>query len=393
MHIGVDATCWQNRRGYGRHARALLRALVRTDAANQYTFCLDSTEQTESLPPEADIKWVRTSIPTAQAASYDGHRAARDLWRMSRALATREFDLLLFPTIYSYVPVWSRAKKIVMIHDIIAETFPQWTQPSRIGQLFWNIKTAAGRMQADAIVTVSEYSRRGIVEKFHLPPTRVAVVGEAADPVFRVLDHPSLTPRLRALGLENGRLIAYVGGFAPHKNLAALLDAFATIASRAEMRDIKLVLVGEYRHEIFYGESDALAARTQKWGLQERVIFTGYLPDEELVALLNRATVFVLPSRMEGFGLPAVEAAACGCPVIATNASPLPALLGSGALYFDPRCTDELTTALSAVLTDERLRECLRAQGSAAAARLTWDAAAHQLARIIQQFNPIGSVR
>jgi glycosyltransferase involved in cell wall biosynthesis len=387
MHIGVDATCWQNRRGYGRHARALLRALVQTDAANQYTFCLDSTEQTEALPSKANIKWVRTSVPTAQAAAYDGHRTARDLWRMSRALSAPEFDVLLFPTIYSYVPVWSRAKKIVMVHDIIAETFPQWTQPSRTGRLFWNAKTAAGRMQADAIVTVSEYSRRGIVEKFHLPPTRVAVVGEAADPVFRVLDKPLLTPRLRALGLDHGRVIAYVGGFAPHKNLVALLDAFGALASRAELRDVMLVLVGEYRNEIFYGESDALAARAQQWGLQARVIFTGYLPDEELVVLLNRATVFILPSLMEGFGLPAVEAAACGCPVIATNASPLPALLGNGALYFDPRRTDEMTAALSAVLTDERLQECLRAQGRAAAARLTWDAAARQLAQIIQQFD------
>lgn len=388
MHIGVDATCWQNQRGYGRHARALLTALVHTDPSNHYTFCLDSMEKIESLPCEAGVKLARVAVPTTRAASFDGHRSMRDLWRTSRALSGHEFDLILFPTIYSYVPVWSRAKKIVVIHDIIAESFPKWTQPSRTGQLFWNAKTAAGRAQADAIVTVSEFSRRGIVEKFHLDPRQVAIVGEAADPIFRVLENPQPTARMLELGLGDGRIIVYVGGFAPHKNLGALLDAFAAIAHRPEMQDLKLALVGEYANETFYSEFGALKTRVQRERLHERVMFTGFLPDEELVVLLNRATAFVLPSLMEGFGLPAVEAAACGCPVIATEASPLPALLGGGALYFDPRRVDALTAALMRVFSDKDLRQGLRVHGRAAAARLTWEAAARQLEQIISQFSP-----
>jgi glycosyltransferase involved in cell wall biosynthesis len=385
MQIGVDATCWQNRRGYGRHARGLLSALVQADTSNHYTFCLDSTEQTESLPSNADIKVVPVTIPTARAAAFDGRRSVRDVWRMSRALSASVFDLVLFPTIYSYVPVWSRAKKIVMIHDVIAESFPQSTQPSRAGQLLWNAKTAAGRMQANAIVTVSEYSRRAIVARFHLPAARVAVVGEAPDPIFRVLDNPQLPARLCELGLDTGRFVVYVGGFAPHKNLGTLLDAFAVIANRAEIQDVKLVLVGEYANEVFFGEFPEIEKRVQRCGLHERVIFTGFLPDEELVALLNRATVFVLPSLMEGFGLPAVEAAACGCPVIVTDASPLPSLLGRGALYFNPSKPDGLTEALIAVLTNPDLQARLRKQGRSAAARLTWEAAALQLEQIILQ--------
>lgn len=386
MHIGVDATCWQNQRGYGRHARALLSALVRTDTKNHYTFCLDSTEHTETLPREATVKWVRSAVPTARAASYDGHRSMRALWQTGRALSDPAFDLVLFPTIYSYVPVWSRAKKIVMIHDVIAETFPAWSQPTRTGRMFWNAKTAAGRYQADAIVTVSEFARRGIIEKLKLEPERVSVVGEAADPVFRVLEHPMPNKRMLEAGL-NGRFIAYVGGFAPHKNLGVLLDAFIAIANRPNLQDVKLVLVGEYENEVFYSEYPALKTRIAESGLGKRVVFTGYLPDEALVVLLNRATMFVLPSLMEGFGLPAVEAAACGCPVIVSDATPLPALLGDGALSFNPRDLNQLTRALLQILTDDVLRRRLRVQGRAAASRLTWEAAALQLQQILAQFS------
>ena len=155
-----------NKRGYGRHARGLLSTLVRTDQSNRYVFFLDSEAHLRTLPAEAEIRLVRNSLPTAVATSANGHRSVFDLWKMSRALSDREFDLLLFPTIYSYVPVFSRAKKVVMIHDVIAEKYPDLTVPKRAARFFWNTKVALGRWQADAIVTVSDYSRKGILEHF-----------------------------------------------------------------------------------------------------------------------------------------------------------------------------------------------------------------------------------
>src|SRR5580658_5408412 len=115
MRIGVDATCWHNRRGYGRHLRALLRALVRLDRANQYTLFLDSTEAAEPTPEQCEVRVVASDVPTVQAASASGRRSIADMWRMSRALSAPEFDLLLFPTVYSFVPVFGRARRLVMI--------------------------------------------------------------------------------------------------------------------------------------------------------------------------------------------------------------------------------------------------------------------------------------
>jgi glycosyltransferase involved in cell wall biosynthesis len=385
MQIGIDATCWHNSRGYGRHARALLRTLVRLDSANEYTLFIDSTERAERLPSEAAIRLVRTSAPTAVAASAAGRRSARDLWRMSRALSAPGFDLLLFPTVYSYVPVLSRARKVLMIHDVIAETYPRLTLPSRAAELLWKAKVAVGRWQADAIVTVSDFARRGISERYKTAPERVFVVGEASDPIFRPLDRPAPTPRLAGLGIgAGGRAVVYVGGFGAHKNLDALVAAFAEVASQGEFADVRLVMVGEYQHETFHSSFGALRDQIERLGLASRILFTGYIPDEELVVLLNLATVLVLPSWMEGFGLPAIEAAACGCPVIATTASPLPELLGGGGLYVDPARRADLTSALARVLGSEPLRREMRELGLAAARRLTWEAAALQMMRVLQ---------
>lgn len=386
MRIGVDATCWQNMRGYGRHARSLLTALVQQDKSNQYTFFIDSDQNLETFPREAKAHLVRASAPTTLAAASDGHRSAGDMWRMSREMSRANLDLLLFPTIYSYVPVFSRAKKIVMIHDIIAETYPRLTLPGRTARLFWKAKVALGRWQADAVATVSEYSRQGIIKHFRIPADRVSVVSEASDAVFRSIESPTLTPHLRSLGLrEKERFITYVGGFSPHKNLQGLVKAFAANASEEGFSDVRLVMVGEYRSEVFHSYFETIKSEIENLGLSERTVFTGYLPDEELAVLLNLSTVLVLPSFIEGFGLPAVEAAACGCPVIATSASPLPTLLGGAAVFFDPNEQEALTQSLHRVISSEERQKKMRKEGLAAAGLLTWQAAATQLLTLMQK--------
>ncbi|MGE0887478.1 MAG: glycosyltransferase family 4 protein [Blastocatellales bacterium] len=386
MRIGVDATSRQNNRGYGRHARALLNALIPLDKGNEYTLFVDSFEIEDALPPEADVKLVQTSAPTAVATSANGRRSAWDMFRMSRAMSDSRYDMLLFPTVYSYVPVFSRAKKIVMIHDVIAETYPQLTLPGFTSRLFWRSKVAIGRWQADAIVTVSDYSRQGILKHFKTPPDRVFVVGEASDPVFRILPDPRPTEKLRDLGITgDGRTLVYVGGFSPHKNLDSLVEAFAKIVSHPAFSDVNLVMVGEYKKEVFHSCYALLKQLISSLGIASRVTFTGYLPDEELVVLLNIASVLVLPSLIEGFGLPAIEAAACGCPVIATKSSPLPSLLGEGGIFVNPASLEELEAALVQVLESESLRERMREAGLQAAANLTWDAAARQMISLMKQ--------
>ncbi len=386
MKIGVDATVWQNKRGYGRHARALLSALLPLDAANQYVFFLDSNEDLDSIPSQAEIHLVPASAPTSEAASASGHRSLADMWRISRAMADASLDILWYPTIYSYVPVFSRARKIVMIHDIIAEKFPQFTLPSASARIFWRAKVAAGRFQAQAIATVSEFSRQQIVEYFKIPPGKVHVVGEASDPVFRRLDRAILTPTLQSLGLaDDQREVVFVGGFGPHKNLEMLLRVFNRLVEENQYADLRLVMVGEYRKEVFFSAIGALQEQVQQAGMLDKVVFAGYLPDEELVMLLNRAAVLALPSFMEGFGLPAVEAAACGCPVVATTASPLPDLLGGGGLFCDPQDEAGFEKSLRQVLDSQELRQQMGQAGIKAAAALTWESAARQMQALLQK--------
>jgi len=147
---------------------------------------------------------------------------------------------------------------------------------------------------------------------------------------------------------------------------------------------VQLVMVGEYEKEVFHSYFGTIKRQVENAGLTERVIFTGYLPDDELVTLLNLSTVLVLPSLLEGFGLPAIEAAACGCPVIATKASPLPSLLGDGALYIDPTDPRGLQFALERVLKSAELRQQLKEAGLAAVSQLTWNTAAQQMIEVME---------
>ncbi len=201
-----------------------------------------------------------------------------------------------------------------------------------------------------------------------------------------MLKNPQPPPRLHTLHITpNNRIVIYVGGFSPHKNLEVLISVFAKLTEQREFSDVRLVLVGEYKKEVFHSYFSTIKYQVERLGVTDRVIFTGYLPDEELVVLLNLSTVLVLPSLLEGFGLPAMEAAACGCPVIATTASPLPTLLGDGGIYIDPTKPEDLERALILVLSSPSLRRWMREAGLAAARRLTWNRAARQMIDILQQ--------
>jgi glycosyltransferase involved in cell wall biosynthesis len=372
------------RRGFGRHARCLLSALLEVDDHNKYTFVVDSPDAVPSLPATASVRLVKSSTPTIVAASAGGRRGLRDMFAVSRALSTRDLDVLLFPTLYSYVPTFGRKRRFVIVHDVIAETFPTLAMGSLRNRLLWAAKGALGRQQADVLLTVSEYSRQEISRHFRVPPEKLHVVGEASDPIFRVLEHPVPSQKLRELRFDPARrTVVYVGGFSPHKNVEALVRSIGRLKRSPDLEDVRLFLVGDYEQEAFLSCFERLGVLIASLGLESRVIFTGYLPDEELVTLLNLSTVLVLPSFTEGFGLPAVEAAACGCPVIATTESPLRGLLGNAARYVDPRDEPSIERTLEEVLRSEAVRRQMREDGLIASSALTWQAAARRLVRLL----------
>jgi glycosyltransferase involved in cell wall biosynthesis len=384
LHIAVEATCWHNQRGYGRHARALLTELVAL-GSHRYTFVTDGQASDITLDT-VEVRTVRNRTASRDALRAGGRRSIGDMARMSRALSASEFDVVLFPSIFSYVPVISGARKIVFQHDVIAETFPKLTTPSLAARTFWKMKCWLAQKQADRMVTVSEYSRRTIARLLGWTPSRLAVVGEAPAEVFQPLADPQPFGALETLGIHwNRPMLVYVGGFSPHKNLLGLARAFAGLRREERFAGLQLVLVGETKSETFLSCLRELREECERLGIGGRVVFTGYLPDGELAVLLNRATALVLPSLMEGFGLPAVEAAACGCPVIATRESPLPELLGEGGVYVDPRDGAALANAMRLVAGDEALRLRMRKRGLEAAGRLSWPAHAADLLELIEE--------
>lgn len=386
MRIGVDATSWQNARGYGRYVRNLFRAVVDLDGVNDYVLYLDSREGVGELPRAASVRFVGAGVPASAAASARGRRSLGDLYKTGRAMSSDDLDVLVFPTVYTFVPVFSAAKKIVIVHDTIPETHPELVFPGARARFFWRMKSIVARGQSDALATVSDYSRRRIRQRLRWLPDRVFVVGEAPDPVFRVLDEPRPGARLEASGLDwDRRRLVYVGGFSPHKNLVALVDAFAEAVRDEALSDLDLVLVGETESEVFHSNLVAVRRRVAKLGLSGRVVFTGFLDDEELVVLLNLSSALVLPSLAEGFGLPAVEAAACGRPVIATRESPLPDLLGDGGLYVDPGDRQQLESAICRLLTSDSLQRRMGRAALEAARRLSWQKAAGQMIAAIEE--------
>jgi glycosyltransferase involved in cell wall biosynthesis len=392
MRVGVDATCWSNRRGYGRFTRAVLTALLEVDHDNHYTFFTDYESEEFPLPSGVEVSRVGTKTPTIKAAGADSSRSLSDLWKVARAFRSAPIDLLYFPTDYSYVPGFMGVPRIVTIHDAISELFPELIFPTLLSKMLYRAKVRSGIRQARLLVTVSDYSRRRLVEKLNIPQARFRVVGEAADPIFRPMEASATREGAKRWGIPaDARCLIYVGGFSPHKNLLMLLDVFHELITRDGFQELRLVLVGDYVGDPFFSCYGRLVERVQQCGMEGRVLFTGRLEDKDLVVLLNRAHALILPSVCEGFGLPGVEAAACGTPIVATTESPLAELLGEGVLSVDPGDRSGWLHSIERVLTDPRLHERMREAALAGAKRLSWKNSAQQLLSVFQEVSQNGA--
>jgi glycosyltransferase involved in cell wall biosynthesis len=323
--------------------------------------------------------------PTTESAVGEGARSPGDLLRLGRAAGRAGFDVFLFPAVYSYFPLLSRTPCAVVFHDTIAERFPELVFPTRRNRIFWNAKVALAKRQAKRAVTVSRASARDLELRLGVPAERIDVVSEAADPQFRPLDDPARLAAARSrVGCQGGEpLLLAVGGLSPHKNLRRLLAAMPAVFERHPAA--RLAIVGDTSGKGFFDEADALqrAVREQPL-LSERVCFTGFVSDEDLVALYNAATLLVFPSLWEGFGLPAIEAMACGLPVAASARGSLPEIVADAGRYFDPESVDEMTRVIDELLALNAADathglEGLRARGLALAASYSWPRAAAEL--------------
>jgi glycosyltransferase involved in cell wall biosynthesis len=379
MRIGVDATCWANGRGYGRFTRELVTAMVREAPGDEFVcfldgraygcFTLDAANTTLVVVPQ------RVS-PTEAAAAHSS-RSPRDMLRLTGAVWKARPDVFFSPSIYTYFPLPPATPAVVTIHDAIVERFPELTLPGRRARLFWNAKVALAIRQARLILTVSEFAAREIEEVHRVPRTKLRVALEAPAGAYRPSeDQAEVTAAARRAGVEGAaRWFAYVGGFNPHKHVDLLIRAHAAVAS--EMRDPPLLLlVGTLDGDVFYGAGPRIREEIRLAGTEALIRWTGFVPDEVLRHLLSGALALVLPSASEGFGLPAVEAAACGTPVVATTASPIPELLAGGGLFVPPGNVEALAAALRYMLANESARRELGATALRRAAALTWSAGA-----------------
>lgn len=382
MRIGIDATSWMNQRGFGRFTRNVVSRLVDLDGDNEYVLFLDErTGAVADLPERALRRPVPLRQTAARSATADSQRSTGDLLRLTRAVDPRRVDLFLFPSIYTYFPVVG-VPTVVGIHDAIADQFPELTMPTFRARAAWWAKERLAILSARSVFTVSEESRRLIAERFALAEDEIGIIPEAPDEVFGPRTPGELEAELAPLGLERGSYFVYAGGISPHKNIETLLDAFAAL--RDERGNVpRLVLVGELRGDPYLSAAASVRARTSELGLDEHVLLPGFVSDERLACLFAGSLAAVLPSLAEGFGLPAVEAAASGAPVILSDLPAHRESLGDGGLYFPPRDARALTDRLGELLDDAELRRNLAERGSANVARLSWDDGARELRAVL----------
>ncbi len=255
------------------------------------------------------------------------------------------------------------------------EHYPEFFAPAMLSEMRTRMPLTIRR--AAAVVTDSEFSKRDIVQHYNVSPDKVVVALLAADPAFRPVHDASRLAEVRLRYSTGEHFILCVGALRPNENLERLIEAYRRLRAADATRH-RLVLAGAPASWL----QDEMFATVRAAGYHEDLVFTGHVPQDDLVSLYNAADLFVHPSLLEGFGLPPLEAMACGTPVIVSNASSLPEVVGGAALMIDPLDVEALARTIRTVLDDPNLQARLSAAGLERAATFSWESTARTVLQV-----------
>ena len=367
-NVGINAHLLSGQSGYRQagihqYISQVLRHLSREEGQLRYTIF---TQQGRYLQ-RPDLCTVPSRWPTEK-------RLVRLAWeQLQWPWLARRYNLDLLHSMAFVTPLLTFCPTVVTVYDLsfmyYPESFPQ-------GQRFYlRSQTARSVRSARRVITISESGRQDVHHFFGVPLARIDVVKPGVEKVYRPFPATTVAHFRQQKGLPE-RFVLHVGTLQPRKNIPLLLEAL----SRLPEQDVCLILVGG-KGWLF----DEIFARVEALALQDRVQFAGYVAAEELPLWYNAAKLLVFPSLYEGFGMPIVEAMACGTPVVAANTSSMPEAVGEAGLLFAPQVVEELVERITAVLQSSDLALHLREKGLVQAKQFSWESAGQETAMSYQR--------
>ncbi|HEY9462811.1 MAG TPA: glycosyltransferase family 1 protein [Vicinamibacterales bacterium] len=369
MRVAIDARKLHDF-GIGTYIRNLLRHLARIDHDTEFVL----------LCTEADLGVAAQLGPNFRSVLEPApNYSVREQIHVPWVLRRERPDLFHAP--HYVLPAAIHCNSVVTIHDCIHLMFPQYL-PNRMAYAYARAQMWTAAHRSDCILTVSDASKRDILHLFNIPPEKIVVVYNAIDAHFSVTPPPDAVARVRERYQLDHRFLLYVGNIKPHKNLVRLIEAFSELRT-GDLEDLKLLIIGDEISKL-----PALRLAVHRHKLHKHVRFLGYVPDDQLAVLYRLAAVFVFPSLYEGFGLPPLEAMASGTPVVVSNVSSLPEVVGDAAVLVDPHDIDSIVDGLRCVLTNPARAEDMRRKGLERSREFSWE---RSVARTLEVYKRIGA--
>jgi glycosyltransferase involved in cell wall biosynthesis len=353
--------------GKEKYVEGLIKELAYIDKKNQYYLYLRKNISL-NFPPNFKKRIIR--VPSV-------------IWHtiVTLDLLFLKPDVYLSVTSYIVPAIKLFTKSIVVIHDLVS--FISINKHNKKAKILEKIFMKAACRRAKYIIAVSENTKKDLIKIFKIKSDKIIVIPEAPDSCYRVIrDKKSIKDVLIKYNLPENFILS-IGTLEPRKNIVKLIEAYYGLVASG-LTKYKLIIAGKkgwYYKEIFN--------KVKQLKLENEIIFTGYFPNKDIPYLYNAARCFIYPSLYEGFGLPVLEAMACGCPVITSNTSSLPGVAGDAAVLIGPKNIGEITSALKKVLVDSLLRESMIQSGFKQAKKFSWENTAEEIKELFNKLNSI----
>jgi len=363
MKIGIDCRIYSSKfTGIGRYVHELISRIAKLDQENQYILFFNHPEYENFKLPSKNFKKVLADAPIY---------SLREQFHFLEILKNEKLDLMHFT--HFNAPLFYRGPSIVTIHDLTLSFYPGKKKRSIIHRLGYHLTFRSAVRKAKKIITISENSKKDLMKLIGTKEEKIQIIYQGVGDEFKKLPEKEVQKSLDNLHITEPFFL-YTGVWRSHKNIPNMIKAFNEVKKHPECKNLKLVMTGN--ENPLYPE---IKETIQECDLEDDVIFSGLVPEQDLLALYNAAQIYIFPSFYEGFGLPPLEAMACGTPVAASNSSSIPEIAGKdNAVFFDPENYEEMAEKIYLLYKNQNLQKKLIKRGFERIKKFDWQKTASE---------------